>query len=719
VIHYPLGTSATREPLPPLPRAGLPKCPGAALQAPLDSLHGIGSTRAARLHCLGLDTVEDLLLYLPFRHETPARLSRVSELKEGAVCTIQVRVGPCSIRHGRRRGLRILEALVADDSGSIVAVWYNQEYLREAFAGRPEVLVRGRMSFRNRTPRFIVQRHEIIGHKESGPGGILALTPVYPATADVSLRLIQAAVRSALPVARDFVDPLPARLLAARSYPGKAEAIACAHFPATESSAVRARKRLAFEELLLLQVALLERRRAQKVHPAVGLGSPGPLCHAFLKELPYRPTGAQERVMAEIDSDLRAHTPMLRLLQGDVGSGKTLVAVYALLRALDAGGQGVLMAPTEILADQHAERLREALESVGVEILTLKGSLPVGHKRRVKRILGRGHPALVVGTHALIQEDVSIPNLRVVVIDEQHRFGVGQRDALLMTAENESRPHVLHMTATPIPRTLSLTVYGDLDVSVIDEMPPGRRPVKTKCVRPEQEGRAWRLLRRRLDEGGQAYVVCPLIEESPALQSAAATSTYEALSAGELSGYAVRLLHGRMPPAEKRDAMQAFAQGRVQVLVSTTVIEVGVDVANASVMVILGAGRFGLSQLHQLRGRVGRGQDESMCLLMVGANDLESGDRLALFARNPDGFQLAELDLAARGEGQLFGERQTGLGDLKIARLRTDRELLEDARREALHMFEADPGLLRPDHALLAWCAAQRFAGVVERLERA
>ncbi|HLA80441.1 MAG TPA: helicase-related protein, partial [Thermoleophilia bacterium] len=404
---------------------------------------------------------------------------------------------------------------------------------------------------------------------------------------------------------------------------------------------------------------------------------------------------------------------------GDVGSGKTMVATHTMLRAIEEGSQAVLMAPTEVLADQHYLELSQRLSPLGVDVRLLKGSQPAGEKRAVLEAAAKGRADLVVGTHALIQEGVRFHDLRVAVVDEQHRFGVRQRDAMLAADAEGMWPHSLHMSATPIPRTLSLTLYGDLDVSTLDEMPPGRTPVTTRLVFPGSEGKMWSFVRQQLDQGRQAYVVCPLIEESDFLEAASARQTHDLLAQGELAGYRLRLLHGGLRPAEKADAMAAYAAGEADVLVSTTVIEVGVDVPNATVMVIMGARRFGLSQLHQLRGRVGRGGGEAYCFVMVETDDPAALERMAVFARTSDGFALAEADLAARGEGQLFGERQSGLGDLQVASLLRDRRLLERARREAtdiLRRIAVEPA--SPMYALLLDAAEDRFGTKLDWVDR-
>ncbi len=731
---YPLGaTTRFPRPGPELRHNSKTSLQPALLDRPVAGLRGVGRDTERRLGQLGIRTIRDLLLHLPFRHESATDLFTIASLPEREEVNLKVRVVSCAVHETARRRIKVLEALVRDDTGSMVAVWYNQAYLETAFREQPEVLLRGMLvRKRQRGPLFVVRRHEILG-REGESRHILGLIPVYPSTGDLSVRTIRNLLHTAAPLARHFPEPLPAELLARRGYPRKAEAILACHFPSFTGEAQTARERLAFEELLLLQLALVARRRQlDREQTALPLGPPGELAASFLAGLPYQPTAAQQRVMGEIDADLRRPVPMRRLLHGDVGSGKTLVAAYALVRAAEEGGQAALMAPTEVLADQHFLGLSERLARHGIRVGLLKGSLPAGERRAMRSSTAKGQVDIVIGTHALIQEGVRFHDLRLVVVDEQHRFGVRQREAILLTRPDGRKPHTLHMSATPIPRTLSLTLYGDLDVSVLDEMPPGRQPVKTRLVFPRAERRMWEFVRGELTKGRQAYVVCPLIEESEALQAASANETFRRLSAGELKGFRVGLLHGQLPAAEKAAVMSAFAAGQLEVLISTSVIEVGIDVANATVMVILGARRFGLSQLHQLRGRVGRGAHESYCLLAVEEEDPTVADRLALFARTADGFVLAEADLALRGAGQLFGERQSGAGDLLAASLVRDRSLLEEARAEAERLLalceEGEVSSVeavsnRESPTVQVWlpaleAARTRFGDLVSKMER-
>jgi len=735
-INYPLGCKGNQgETRPGLPATSKRSLDPRALDAPLSAIRGVGRATEKKFHALGVHNVGDLLLYLPFRHEPPSKVVKVAALVPGEECVLRVRVISCATRETARRGLKVLEALVCDESGSVVAVWYNQAYLEGLFRDHPELLLKGMLVRRRGFTSFVVRRHEILDERGESRH-VLGLIPVYSSTGELSVRTIRSSVHEAASYARHLVDPLPAGLLAARRYPGKAEAVLACHFPRGLREAKQARERLAFEELLLLQIALLEQRRAKSERRrARPLAPPARLTQHFLAHLPYQPTAAQLRVIGEIDADLAGSTPMCRLLHGDVGSGKTTVAAYCLLRAVEQGAQGALMAPTEVLADQHYLRLTQQLEPLGVRVGLLKGSQPPKLRKEVREALESGEIDLVVGTHALIQEGVRFKDLRVAVVDEQHRFGVKQREAILTAADQAGYwPHTLHMSATPIPRTLSLTLYGDLDVSVLDELPKGRKPVVTRLVFAHSEARMWQFVREKLKQGRQAYVVCPLIEESEALQTASACRTFAELSQGELRGFRVELLHGQLSPAEKAQAMGAFASGRANVLVCTSIIEVGVDVSNATVMVIMGARRFGLSQLHQLRGRVARSEEESYCFLLMEGEDTAVLERLELFARTTDGFALAEADLRFRGEGQLFGERQSGLGDLEIASLIRDRHLLEEARAEAEKLIThglprgITHGLPRStsqqgplESAVIAWLremARQRFGAKIEWMER-
>ena len=633
-----------------------------AVQRSLDTLPGVGPALRGKLAKLGLRTVRDLFEHRPRGYQQAVGETPISELFGEDEAVIAGEVRRVSIRPTRRR-LTVLKAAVRDDTGEISAVWFNQPWLADKLQLGTRLRLRGQL----RRNEFHVRSYDL-----NGAAATADFAPVYPASEEVTSARLRALVESALPQARDFGDSLPASLRARERLPLRYDALVALHRPRDAEEAERARRRLAFDELLLLQVGLARIREGTEDATAPALGEPGELVGHYRQVLPFELTKDQEQAIAEIDADLAAPKPMQRLLQGDVGSGKTVVALYALLRAVGAGKTGALMAPTETLAEQHFLTLEPICGELGVRAALLTGS--------VKGELEGAH--ILVGTHALIQEGVSLDQLAVAVVDEQHRFGVEQRGAL---AAGRS-PHVLHMTATPIPRTLALTVYGDLSVTEITKPPANRKPIVTSWVTDERGPEAYRRLRKHLDDGRQAYVVCPLIEESETSQARAAEAEAERLRRGELKDYRVGLLHGRLRPANRRALMAAFVARELDVLVSTTVIEVGVDVPNATIMIVQEADRFGLAQLHQLRGRVGRGADQSYCLLVSRAKEEltdNARERLQALVETTDGFELAEKDLELRGEGQLLGTRQAGLSEFRFTRLRADRELLERARQLA------------------------------------
>ncbi|MEX0849953.1 MAG: ATP-dependent DNA helicase RecG [Gaiellaceae bacterium] len=664
------------------------------LAAPIETLQGVGPALARRLARIGIEQIGDLLWQRPRRYEEPVPAKRICDLfgDEEAVIEVVVR----SVSSRRRGRLKILTARVADESGEIKATWFNQPWLEGRLAHGTHVRLRGRANKFG----FAVSSYDLDGEAETAD-----FAPVYPASEDVSQKKLRELRAQALELVRDAGEPLPAALRAREGLPLRADALAALHRPRTLAEAETGRVRLAFEELLVLQLALSRTAVARERASAEPLASPGEVIERYRASLPFTLTPDQERAIEEIDGDLARPTPMQRLLQGDVGSGKTVVALYALLRAVEAGRQAALMAPTETLAEQHFLTIDELCTPLGIRVSLLTSSLRAREHAVVRQLIASGDAALVVGTHALIQKEVDFRDLAVAVVDEQHRFGVGQRSALV---EGRS-PHVLHLTATPIPRTLALTVYGDLDVSELALPPANRKPIVTGWVTEERSSEAYQRLRRHLDDGRQAYVVCPLIEESETLVARAAEAETERLRAGELRGYRVGCLHGRLRTADRRAVMASFKARELDVLVATTVIEVGVDVPNATIMIVQEADRFGLAQLHQLRGRVGRGAEQSYCLLVSRQRDeLTEGavERLEAMVATTDGFELAERDLEIRGEGQLLGARQSGLSDLHFVRLRRDRELLERARESARAID--DEGLLAEE--------ADRLFGQAEHL---
>ena len=637
----------------------------------MTTLPGVGSTLARRLRALGIETVRDLLLHRPRRYERAVDEIAISQLwGEEEVAIAGEVVDVRTRRLGGRRS--IVTARIRDGSGAIGASWFNQPWLAEKLTPGTHLRLRGKLGRYG----FDVKSYDV-----GAPRATADFAPVYPASEQVPSSRLRELVRVALQLhGRYLPDPLPAEL----ELPLRADALHAIHFPETEEQADEARRRLALDELLALQLVVAGSRDDDAV--ASALSPPGELMGRYRDELPFAFTEHQERAIRELDDDLARTSPMQRLLQGDVGSGKTVVALYALLRAVEQGRQGALMAPTETLAEQHFLTLEPLCSALGVRCVLLTGS---AGSKKVRESIARGEADIVVGTHALIQRDVEFADLAVAVVDEQHRFGVEQREAL---AQGRS-PHVLHMTATPIPRTLALTIYGDLSVSEIAKPPADRKPIVTAWVGAERSSDAYARLWVHLDAGRQAYVVCPLIEQSETRLARAAEAEADRLRRAELRGYRVGLLHGKLRPADRREVMHRFKEGELDVLVATTVIEVGVDVPNATIMIVQEADRFGLAQLHQLRGRVGRGAEQSYCLL-ISRDKAELTDaaqsRLQALVDTTDGFELAEVDLELRGEGQLLGTRQSGWSDLRFTRLREDRDLIERARSLAHELVDLE-----------------------------
>lgn len=655
----------------------------------------LGARARSAAEALGLRTVGDLLEHLP-RDRRDART--VAELRPGESATIVVEVRCIASRSVRRRGMRpLVEATVADHSGSVRATFFNQPWLVNRYPPGTRLVLHGSL---DRRRRFAVGAHAPTSEQlAAADAGAVAH---YPASEGLSSTQILALVREHAPALADVVEPLPAAVRAFERLPDRAAALAAAHFPDVVAGGPDdgpGSRRLAFDELLLLQLALLRRRALRRTAGAAPpVGPERKLTERWLSRvLPFELTGDQRAALQSIDRDLASRRPMQRLLMGEVGSGKTVVALYAMLRAVEHGLQAALMAPTETLAHQHHRTIQALLGGELVPVGLLTGSTPSRRRDELLAQLWTGELPLVVGTHALIEEPVRFARLGVAVVDEQHRFGVGQRAALDAKA-GLGAAHVLHMTATPIPRTLALAAYGDLDVTVLRELPRGRRQVATHVCSTERErARAYERIREELRAGRQAYVVCPLVEESELQQARAATAEFARLRSGELAGFEVVLLHGRLSSSAKADAMAAFASGHAGALVATSVIEVGIDVPNATVMLIEDADRYGISQLHQLRGRVGRGRHESVCLLF----GPKGSPRLRALASCSDGFRLAEIDLSLRGEGELVGTRQHGMVQLRVAELPRDSDLLERARACAERILAADPSLERPEHALL------------------
>jgi ATP-dependent DNA helicase RecG len=644
---------------------------------------------------LGLLTVGDLLEHLP-RDRRAA--STVGTLETGDIATVVVAVRSITSRPVRRRGMKpLVEATVADETGVMKATFFNQPWLARKYPPGTRLVLHGKYAARN---AFRVTSHAPTDESTGSASEVAH----YPATEGLSSTQILALVRAHLAAAEHAVEPLPARARARGGFPDRPAALVAAHAGDHEGG----RRRLAFDELLLAQLSLLRRRAQRRSSGAAPVldGAPS-LTRRWREELlPFTLTGDQARAIATLDAELASPRPMQRLLMGEVGSGKTVVALHAMLRAVEHDMQAVFMAPTETLAEQHFATLQALMPGEAVRAALLTGSTTASRRADTLNKLASGELSFVVGTHALVEPDVGFDRLAVVVVDEQHRFGVRQRAALDAKAPAGLVPHVLHMTATPIPRTMALLRYGDLDITALRELPRGRRPVATHIASTDPErARAYDLIRAALSAGRQAFVVCPLVEESEALQARAATAEYERLRGGELKDYRVALLHGQMRSKDKQAAMLAFAAGGADVLVATTVIEVGIDVPNATVMLIEGAERYGISQLHQLRGRVGRGAHASVCLLF----GPKHAARLRALERHSDGFELAQIDLELRGEGEIAGTRQSGLAQFRFAQLPEDEALAEAAKVYAEALLAVDFELVEPEHALLGEALAQAY----------
>lgn len=670
------------------------------LEADIVRLQNVGPSRARKLMNLGVRSVHDLIYLFPRRYDDYSKLKTISQLMYGEEATIIARVSVVNTRRVRGN-LDITNVLLADQTGSINATFFNQPFLARRLRPGSQIVVSGRVERDLNRLGFKHPEWEPLTKELLHTARIV---PVYPLTEGITARWLRKMTRGVVDYwAGKVPEPLPRDLKERVHLLDLDEALREIHFPSDMEMLARARRRLAFEEFLLIQLGVLRQRRNWRTSPGRMLRIPQGFVDDFTRSLPYELTGAQKRALGEIIQDIQQPAPMSRLLQGDVGSGKTVVAAAAMLVAVANGAQAVLMAPTEILAEQHYRTLRTILDSQNSlhgripRLELLIGSLRPRDKAAIHAKIASGEVSMAVGTHALIQESVNFKDLAFAVIDEQHRFGVAQRSAL---RQKGYTPHVLVMSATPIPRTLALTVYGDLDLSILDEMPPGRQQIRTKWLEPPERERAYAYIRKQVGEGRQAFVICPLIEESEAIDARAAVEEYERLRKEVYPDLRVGLIHGKLRPAEKEEVMNAFRDGRIDVLVATSVVEVGIDVPNATMMLIEGADRFGLAQLHQFRGRVGRGAHQSYCMLLASKSGSTSDERLKVIEETQDGFRLAEEDLILRGPGEFFGTRQSGLPDLKVAKL-SDVKLLEEARIAAKEIFEHDPDLQAPTHVAL------------------
>ncbi len=696
-------------------------------------LKGVGAYWAERLSKLGVNTVKDLVYLLPHRHIDYSNVLPIAKLTPNIEQTVIGVVWQSrEITLGRR--MKGTESIIGDESGNIRAVWFNRPTLWRSLPPGARISLSGKPSLYQNRLVFESPEYETIDEEELTHTG--RLVPVYPSTEGLKPRTLRNIVKTALRVSIPHVkDALPEETLQHLELPSLQDALMQAHYPDSIEAWELAKKRLAFEELFNIQLSVLMRRKNRQQETGIMLQGYSKAVEEFVGSLPFTLTQAQDKVLHEILDDLASGYPMARLLQGDVGSGKTVVAAAAAIAAVDGGLQAAIMAPTEILAEQHYRNLTRLMSSsdsfnkalrlgsgepqdrlieLGSDIIPtsnpvqlnvpylecplnlglLVGSMTQREKDKIKEAIASGDVDITIGTHALIQEGVTFGNLGLVVIDEQHRFGVGQRWSLKQRGDN---PHLLVMSATPIPRTLALTLYGDLDVSTIDQLPPGRTPLETRWLSPSERRDGYRFVREQISMGRQAFIICPLVEESLHIEAKAATEEYQRLSEEVFPDLNIGLLHGRMSSSEKDTVMGGFQRGELDILVSTSVVEVGIDIPNATVMLIEGAERFGLAQLHQFRGRVGRGQHKSYCLLFSDSNSVEVRTRLSIMESTSDGFILAEEDLKLRGPGDLLGTRQSGIPELKIAKL-TDVELLQLARQEASEILDKDPDLALPEH---------------------
>jgi ATP-dependent DNA helicase RecG len=688
-------------------------------------MKGVGPARAALFEAKGLVTVEDLLSYPPLRYEDRSNLKTIAQLGPGEVATVIGEVRSAKLSGFRRRSVGLFEVVLADGSGTrLLAKWFHGGYLESVFQTGQRAAFFGKVEFDSYSGDLSMTHpeYEIVSGDEEDPDGSLhigRIVPVYEAASKINTRQIRTLIRRALDAVGSQPETLPAAVRERLQLPDLRQALEEMHFPPAGADLrvlngfrSPAQRRMIFEEFFWLEMGLLLKGRAARRVEGIPFELSERVRERIKAMLPFKPTGAQKRALGEIAQDMSQPHPMYRLLQGDVGSGKTLVAAQAAVIAIENGYQVAMLAPTEILATQHFLSLKNLFAPLNYVPALLVGSMTAREKLQIKKLIAAGMVQLAVGTHAVLEDDVEFARLGLAIVDEQHRFGVLQR---LRLVRKGRAPDVLVMTATPIPRTLALTVYGDLDTSVIDQLPPGRKPIETSHATEAQVERVYSLILREVEAGRQAYVVYPLVDESETQAMKAATSMHELLSGTVFPDFKVGLLHGKLPPSEKEAVMRSFKNAEIQILVATTVIEVGVDVPNATVMVIEQAERFGLAQLHQLRGRVGRGGEKSYCVLVTGKLSDAGRERIRTMVDSSDGFAIAEIDLKLRGPGEFFGTRQSGLPGLRFANLMRDQDLLTLARDEAQRLIGEGEGS-RGLREASAWVAAnwQRRYGMVE-----
>lgn len=650
---------------------------------------GIGEKRLLAFHRLGIDTVFDLITYFPRRYEDRSIIKPISQVQDGETVCVETIIASDPTLARIRRGLEIVKFRAVDDSGMIDISYFNQSYIRTQFHKGDSVRFYGKIQIKN---RHVTMTNPVADHLEKTSHQTGSITPVYKTTQGLTQNNIRNTMEQALSIAHEIPELLPQDVLDEFDLCPCGDAFIQIHRPDDYGKLEYARNRFVFEEFFRLCITMQYLKQSHQDTPGIQMSKTDET--DFLKTLPYSPTGAQMRAIKDIRQDMESGSAMNRMIQGDVGSGKTLVASYAAWVCCRNGCQCAMMAPTEILAEQHYRTFLKQLSPYGIQIALLTGSTPAGEKREIKKRLAEGTIHFVIGTHALFSEDVEYDNLALVITDEQHRFGVAQRNKLVQKSANA---HVLVMSATPIPRTLALMIYGDLDVSVIDEMPPGRQPIETYAVNSTYRPRLNAFIQKTVEAGRQVYVVCPAIEDNEAFPLTTVEEHKQALKRA-LPQVRIAMVHGKMKDQEKDRIMRSFSEGEIDVLVSTTVIEVGVDVPNAALIIIEDADRFGMSQLHQLRGRVGRGDAQSYCILVSDTANDNAVERLKMMTKTQSGFEVAEKDLAMRGPGDFFGDRQHGLPPIRIADLCTDMSILQQAQSSAMDLIRKDPDLSHPDH---------------------
>ncbi len=667
--------------------------------ASIKYLKGVGEKRAVMLSKLGISTLWDLLTFFPRVYEDWSKITSIKDAPNDETVCIRAYVGSLCREHRIRKGMTLYKTEITDGESIIDVTFFNSKYTAEKLELDKEYLFFGKITGKGyyralNSPEFV----EYTGEEK--------LRPVYSQTAGLNSRAIEKLIKTAFSVCDEFKDPIPEEIRNKYCLMSLEKALMNIHFPESEDMLSEARRRLIFEELFLLELGLMRLKSKNRRQTASDMSED--YTEEFFSLLPFELTGAQKRAIAQSVEDMKKNVPMNRLLQGDVGSGKTAVSAALIYNSAKNGFQSALMAPTEVLANQHYKTLAKMFKNTDINIGLLTGSTPATEKRKIKAALSSGEISLVIGTHALIQKDVEFNNLGLAVTDEQHRFGVNQRGTLSSKGNN---PHTLVMSATPIPRTLALIIYGDLDLSILDEMPKGRQKTETFLVNTELRERAYSYIKKHLCSGLQGYIVCPLVAESEDMELTAATELYKNLAEGFFKGFTVGLLHGKMKPNEKKAVMDSFSSGETQLLVSTTVIEVGVDVPNAVIMVIENAERFGLSQLHQLRGRIGRGTEKSSCIMISDAQNDSTLQRLRILASTTDGFKIADEDLKLRGPGDFFGSRQHGLPEMKIADMMTDGEAIRETHEAAKNLLQKNPALTGEEFVLLRQAVNRLFSG--------